>query len=158
MAQFLNLSEKRIRQLRDEEIIKEARPGLYDLKQCVGRYIEYIRGGAKSDLQEERALLTAEKRKAAEMDNKERTGELLQAAEVEKSVSTMVLNFRSRMLAMPQKLAHELAGIGGNELAIMDRLELEVTDLLEELSRYETAMADGENHNEKSEEAPMQEA
>ena len=31
VAQYLVLSERRVRQLRDEDVIREKRPGLYDL-------------------------------------------------------------------------------------------------------------------------------
>jgi len=69
VANWLCLTERRVRQLRDEGIIQEARPGLYDLQQTVNKYITYLGGTGKESLQTERMRLTAEKRKAAEMDN-----------------------------------------------------------------------------------------
>ena len=42
VAQYLNLTERRVRQLRDEGVIKEKRPGLYDLIDTMSRYIKYI--------------------------------------------------------------------------------------------------------------------
>ncbi len=43
VADWLGLSERRVRQLRDEGIITEARPGLYDLKATISKYI-YLSG------------------------------------------------------------------------------------------------------------------
>lgn len=67
VAQYLDLSERRVRQLRDEGVLEEKAPGLYDLRSSVRRYINYLRGdeGGKADLNEERAKLTKEKRIAA---------------------------------------------------------------------------------------------
>lgn len=53
VAQYLDLSERRVRQLRDEGVLEEKAPGLYDLRSSVRRYINYLRGdeGGKADLQ-----------------------------------------------------------------------------------------------------------
>ena len=39
VAKWLDISERRVRQLRDEKVLEEARPGLYSLKDCIHRYI-----------------------------------------------------------------------------------------------------------------------
>lgn len=75
IAQWLCLTERRVRQLRDEGVIVEARPGLYELQPTVARYIKYLGGAGKESLNTERMKLTAEKRKAAEMDNDLRRGD-----------------------------------------------------------------------------------
>ena len=44
-------------------------PGLYEMKATITRYIMYLRkGSGKTDLNDERALLTRAKREAADMD------------------------------------------------------------------------------------------
>ena len=43
IARFLDVSERRVRQLRDEKVIAEVRPGLYDLIDTNHRYINYLR-------------------------------------------------------------------------------------------------------------------
>lgn len=84
VAQYLDLSERRVRQLRDEGVLEEKAPGLYDLRSSVRRYINYLRGdeGGKADLNEERAKLTKEKRIAAETENKVRNGELYRKSDI----------------------------------------------------------------------------
>lgn len=51
VAQYLDLSERRVRQLRDEGVLEEKAPGLYDLRSSVRRYINYLRGdeGGKAE-------------------------------------------------------------------------------------------------------------
>lgn len=118
IAQWLCLTERRVRQLRDEGVIVEARPGLYELQPTVARYIKYLGGAGKESLNTERMKLTAEKRKAAEMDNDLRRGDLHSTQDIEKGIQTMCLNIRSRFLAMPAKLLKSsgmktLPGAGG---------------------------------------------
>ena len=69
VAQWIGLTERRVRQLRDEGVIEEYKPGLYDLQPTVLRYIRYVGGAGKESLTHERTMLTAAKRQAAEMEN-----------------------------------------------------------------------------------------
>ena len=69
IADWLGLTERRVRQLRDEGIIEEQAPGLYDLRATTRRYISYLRSGSLAD---ERAGLTRAKREAAEMEKSQR--------------------------------------------------------------------------------------
>lgn len=87
IAQWLCLTERRVRQLRDEGVIVEARPGLYELQPTVARYIKYLGGAGKESLNTERMKLTAEKRKAAEMDNDLRRGNLHSTQDIEKGIA-----------------------------------------------------------------------
>jgi len=153
VAQWLCLTERRVRQLRDEGVIVEARPGLYELQPTVARYISYIGGAGKESLNNERMLLTAEKRKAAEMDNALRRGETHRTEDIEQGIKTMFLNMRSRFLALPAKLSPALASMGGNQTAIFDELKKAIDETLEELSDYKVAFAvqDGERDGEEEE-------
>ena len=42
VARFLDVSERRVRQLRDEKVIAEVRPGLYDLIDTNHSYINSV--------------------------------------------------------------------------------------------------------------------
>ena len=95
IADWLGLTERRVRQLRDEGIIEEQAPGLYDLRATTRRYISYLRSGSLAD---ERAGLTRAKREAAEMENALRRGELHRTEEIETGIKTMLLNIRGRFL------------------------------------------------------------
>lgn len=141
VANWLCLTERRVRQLRDEGVIQEARPGLYDLQQTVNKYITYLGGTGKESLQTERMKLTAEKRKAAEMDNDMRQGNLHTTEDVEKGIKAMCLNVRSRMLVIPAKLSPTLAEMPQDQAAIFDLLKNAINEALEEMSNYNAAMA-----------------
>lgn len=106
--------------MRDEGVIREKRPGLYDLVDTMTRYIKYIGAGSKAELNDERAKLTKEKRIAAETENRVRKAELLEVGDVEKAYSAMMMNFRSRILALPQKLAPAVVALEGDEQQVQD--------------------------------------
>ncbi len=147
IAEWLGVSERRVRQLRDEGILIEARPGFYDLRAAVARYITYLRKGS-GDLNDERAALTKAKREAAEMENRLRRGELLEADEVEAGLQTAFLNIRSRFLSLPAKLSGSLAAKGGDQAAIFDELKQAVQETLEELRDYRKLLAAGDDTDE----------
>lgn len=153
VADWLALTPKRVKQLRDMGVLIEKSPGLYDLRASVLRYVNYIRTGNRADLNSERALLTKAKREAADMENKVRRGALHSSEDYEKGIKTICLNIRSRFLTMPAKLAPKLAEMRGNQAAIFDELNRAIKEALEGLSNYNVAMAmpDGGNDEEVEE-------
>ena len=152
VAEWLGLTERRVRQLRDEGVIQEKSPGLYDMRKTVTRYILFIRkGNKKADLNDERAMLTRAKREAADMENKVRRGELHSAEDIEKGIKTMCLNIRSRFLTLPAKLAPTLVKMG-SQAQIFDELKKAIDEALEELRSFNVALAlNGGNDEEESE-------
>ena len=152
VAEWLGLTERRVRQLRDEGVIQEKSPGLYDMRKTVTRYILFIRkGNKKADLNDERAMLTRAKREAADMENKVRRGELHSAEDIEEGIKTMCLNIRSRFLTLPAKLAPTLVKMG-SQAQIFDELKKAIDEALEELRSFNVALAlNGGNDEEESE-------
>ena len=153
VAQWLCLTERRVRQLRDEGVIVEARPGLYELQPTVARYITYLGGAGKETLTNERMKLTRAKREAAELENELRKGEVHRTEDIERGIKSMFLNIRSRFLALPAKLSPTLATMGGNQIGIFDELKQAIDEILEEMSDYRVAFAvqDGESDGEEAE-------
>ena len=152
VAAWMGLTERRVRQLRDEGVISEKQPGLYDLQATVTKYITFLRNGSgKINLNDERAGLTRAKREAAEMENKLRMGELHRTQDIEAGLKTVFLNIRGRFLALPAKLSPTLASMGGNQTAIFDELKQAIDEALEELSDYRVAFAarDGDGDGEE---------
>lgn len=153
IAEWLGLTERRVRQLRDEGVISEDRQGLYDLHTTVLKYINYLRGVGAVSLQTERMKLTAEKRKAAEMDNEQRRGEMHSADDIRRGLTGISLNIRNRLLLLPAKLSPELKTMDG-QAEIFDLLKKEIEEALEELSKAdfiltETGDADIERSGDK---------
>ena len=152
VAAWLGLTERRVRQLRDEGVISEKQPGLYDLQATVTKYITFLRNGSgKLNLNDQRAGLTRAKREAAETENKLRMGELHRTQDIEAGLKTVFLNIRGRFLALPAKLSPTLASMGGNQTAIFDELKQAIDEALEELSDYRVAFAarDGDGDGEE---------
>lgn len=87
VAAWLDISERRVRQLRDEKVITEIRPGLYDLKTVNHQYINYLRKNnpeseSAIDYNAERAKLVRAKREAQELELQLRRNEVLSAAQM----------------------------------------------------------------------------
>ncbi len=142
LADWLAVTPRRVRQLRDEGVIEEKAPGLYELKASVVRYISYLRRGrGNANLNDERARLTQAKREAAEMENEERRGNLHKTQDIEKGLAALCLNLRGRFSGLPAKLSGELAQMGGNQAGIHDKLKAAIDETLEELSHFNVAFA-----------------
>lgn len=142
IADWLAVTERRVRQLRDEGVIVERKPGLYELKSSVVRYISYLRkGNGNTSLADERALLTRAKREAADMENELRRGNLHSSEDIERGLKTMCLNIRTKFLTLPAKLSPRLSQMGGDQAGIFDELKQAVDEALDELSDYQTALA-----------------
>lgn len=135
VAEWLGITERRVRQLRDEGVITEARPGLYDLQGTVIRYITYLRRGS-NDLNDERARLTRAKREAVERENAIKQGELCNITELEQGLKTMCLNVKGRLLGIPAKLAPTLTAMEKDQQKIFDLLTDNIREALEDMSDY----------------------
>ncbi len=108
VADWLAITSRRVRQLRDEGVLAEKAPGLYELQASVVRYISYLRRGCgNTNLNDERAMLTRAKREAADMENEVRRGNLHSTEELEKGLKAMCLNMRGRFSSLPAKLSGE---------------------------------------------------
>lgn len=138
IAHLLDLTETRVRQLRDEGILTETIPGHYPLVGTVQAYVKYLRRGNSSkeeyaDQRKEQALLTKAKREHAELDLEIRKNQVHYGEDVEKICLQLLLNFRQRLLAVPSKTAPILSQkTDPND--IQEILSREVQEVLEEIS------------------------
>lgn len=148
IARIYGSDVRRIQQLNAAGVIKgNGRPAMYDLLPTVQALFEYqrkiIQGKEKNqrtaDIEEEK--LTAEKRikvakaEMAELELKELKGELHRASDVEAITTDHVLYLRSMLMAMPGKLAVDLATIQTAPEAA-ERVKQEVYYILNNLANY----------------------
>ena len=142
VAAFLGLTERRIKQLTDDGILQEVRPGLYNLQRATQDYIRSIKDGADTggqlDFKTEKARLMQSKRRLADLELRQRENELHESAVIEQVLSNMLINFRSRLRAIPAKLAPILAE-KKDKTDIFTILQKETDEALRELSDYKTA-------------------
>lgn len=140
VAQWLDISDRRVRQLRQKGVLEEARPGLYNLKDCVHCYIEYLKkdGSAEEavDYNAERAKLARAKREKEELELELKRREVLQAADVEKVMVEMLLRFRQKIRNIPVKQSPALA-VETDQMEIFLALKRATDEALEELADFD---------------------
>lgn len=147
MAKILDLSERRVRQLRDENIIKEYpnAEGLYDLMPTLHSYINYLRKSnpdSDVDYVTERAKLMRAKRINEEFDLKIKEGKLHDSEIVETILSAMMINFKSRLMAIPSKLSPVLSK-KTDKAEIYKILKSSIDEALYEISSFDDLFGEG---------------
>ena len=148
IAKIFGVSTRRVEQLKTEGIIKgQGKPTKYDLLPTIQAYIRYLSDKAngrekkQSDAQLETEKKAAEARykkaKAdmAELELKELRGELHRAADVEAITTDHVMLMRSMLMALPGKVAVDMAAIKTAPEAA-ERMKKEVHFILDSLADY----------------------
>lgn len=148
IAKIFGVSTRRVEQLKTEGIIKgQGKPTKYDLLPTIQAYIRYLSDKAngrekkQTDAELETQKLEAESRykkaKAdmAELELKELKGELHRASDVEAITTDHVMFLRSMLMALPGKVAMDMAAIQTAPEAA-ERMKQEVYSILDRLSEY----------------------
>ena len=148
LAEVFGLSTRRIEQFKTDGIIKgEGKPTKYDYDAAVKDYTAFLSDKAygrekkEADAQLETEKLSAEKRikaakaEMAELELRELKGELHRASDVEAITTDHVMFVRSMLMALPGKLAVDLATIQTASEAA-ERIKQEVYAILQRLSDY----------------------
>ena len=114
---------------------------MYSLAEATHAYIKYLRdrnpeNEENIDLNEERAKLTKAKRLNEELDLSVKKGELHKAEDIEKIMSATLINFKSRLSAIPAEEAEKLATMT-DKAKIFVYLNGRIKEALAELSNFE---------------------
>lgn len=145
VAKWLDLSERRVRQLRDDKIITEYRPGLYNLQEANHQYINYLRKNSPTeeqiDYNTERAKLVRAKRENEELELLLRKNEVHTSEDIEKVLTDMLIRFKTRLMAIPAKLSPKVAK-KKDETEIFKLMKSAIDEALEELSDFQTVFGD----------------
>lgn len=155
VAKWLDLSERRVRQLREQNIITEVRPGLYDLKTVNHQYINYLRKNnpeseSAIDYNAERAKLVRAKRESQELELQLRKNELHKTEDIEQVLTDTLIKFKTRLMAIPAKLSPVLAK-KKDQTEIFKLLKVSIDEALEELADFQTMFGERtENEQEHS--------
>ena len=111
ISKLLDLSPRRIRQLVDEGVIPREERGRYALVPAVRGYITFLRERAvnadvgSDELGRHRARKLKAEAEQAEMKSGEMRGDLLPKSEVHIAVTASFGRVRSKLLALPSKMA-----------------------------------------------------
>lgn len=139
LAELLGVSERRVNQLVNEEILHREIEGDFILPMAIATFYENKYAGKDEDRYwDEKALHEAAKRKLAELELARRQNMSHDAADVERVMTDMLSNLRSQLLGIPAKMAVHLENKSRN--VIMTELAQEIESRLTELSDYKPEM------------------
>ena len=135
------MTPKNVQRLTEKGVLQTKQGELYSLVEANHAYIEYLRDKTPDneqeiDYTEERAKLVKAKRINEEMDLAVKKGELHKAEDVKKVVTATLVNFKSRLSAIPAEEAEKLAEMTDKAkifLYLTDRIK----EALTELSNFE---------------------
>lgn len=144
LSDTLGLSERRIRQLAEEGILKKAKRERYSFAESVKSYIIYLKttssieeaNSSNLDLDEERAKHERLKIEKTQLQLQVMKGELHYSEDVERVMNDMLSNFKSKILSLPSKTAPKLVGIK-DAPEIEEILKDDCYEALKELSEYD---------------------
>lgn len=154
VAEVLGITDRQVRNLRDEGVLTEMRPGLFNLKTAVRQYLDFKLGGRddQANLIAKKAEREAVKAEIEKMRLEEAKGNLIPAEDVERAMNTVISNFRTRLLEIPMKHAGTMAQVTDQGEAF-DILNQAVTEALNEISEFDVALAaPGEVEDDEQEE------
>jgi phage terminase Nu1 subunit (DNA packaging protein) len=160
LANLFGITTRRIRQLEDDGVIEKASRGRYKLTENIQKYIIYIKASQelkkdnedenKIDYDMEHALLERRRREKLDIEIAQIRGTMHKSEDVEKVMNDMLANCRSKLLALPSKVAPRL--IAREDIGeLQDILQIEILEALSELSNYEPSAFYSENYIESDE-------
>jgi phage terminase Nu1 subunit (DNA packaging protein) len=141
----IGVSDRTVRRLVQEGIIVKVKNGQYDLVDCTNRYIKHIQekqslmdkdtAKLEQELLVEKVLLERAKKRKLEIVVAEMEGVMHRAEDIEKLWTGTVTNFKSRIRALPSKIAPQVQ-ITSDLKEIISILRREIDETLLELSEY----------------------
>ena len=139
VGEWLGITDRQVRNLRDQGVLSEVRPGVFDMKVCVRQYLNFKTGG-KDGLAAARAEREETRGKIEKMRMEEAQGDLHRTEDVERALKTIFANFKNRLETIPTKYASTMAQLTAPAEA-HDILQKAVQEALVELSDPEIALA-----------------
>lgn len=152
LATLFNVTDKRIYQLAREGIIPRE-GGRFELVSAVQGYVKFLQdlaGGRieRRDVHSERARLTRAQAEYKEMEVARLQRSLLPFDEVVTAWQQLVAAFRTKCLALPSKLAPQLAATNETR-EIQGYIEGGIREALEDLSRFTLARGGPARNSER---------
>lgn len=137
VASYLMLTERRVNQLAKENILPKISRGEYDLEKCVQSYIAWIQEKHSSDFQAEKTRKTRHEADLVEMESKKRSGELVEASEIEKVWAMLLAELKVNLLEnLPARITQSTIGMD-DEVKIKHLVKLEIEQALIKTSKME---------------------
>ncbi|MCM1245927.1 MAG: DNA-packaging protein [Roseburia sp.] len=152
LAAVLGISDRRVRQLKAQYglftngVTGEKSRKRYILERCVPEYINYkieeeMKEGTIVSKEKEQAEHERIKKKISILKLRKLKKELHEAKDVEEFLTEMLVDFKDKLLSVPQKVA-PLIVAEDDVNVILDILEKEIFEAMERLSEYDPTKID----------------
>ena len=148
LAKMLGVSDRHIRDLANENVVKKTAQGKYLLLESVRGYIEYLKSRNDADI-------SLKDEKIKELKIKELKNQLHSADVIEKVMTDSLINMKGKLLSLSNKLAPQIIALD-NLGEIQDVIQDGIFEALEELSEYNPEMFRSKNFVEDDEEEEME--
>ena len=139
VARFLDVSPRRLQQLAKEGIIPSPQSGNYDLAGCTHAYLKFLHSKQPADdpdFRVHRGRLIKARADRAELELDEIRRSIISVDELDRALEFVGASIRSRLTALPRKLAVRLCPEDPKHAEAT--IEAEVDSILEELAGDES--------------------
>lgn len=157
LAKILNMSERHLRRLAEENVIKKNGQNKYLFLESVHSYLDYLelKNAADVDLKDEKIKEEIKKiKKDTELKAlkiSELKNQLHSATVIEEVMTNMLVNIKGKLLSLPNKLAPAVIACD-NLGEIQDIILTGISDTLTELSEYSPEIFKNKNFIDEDEE------
>lgn len=139
LSKFLMLTERRIQQLKDANVIIRVERGKYDFEKSSQAYINFLRerafgGVANTDQHGEKTRLITAQANIAEMNDAELRGDLVRADETRRAIFTAARGVRNSLQTVADRLAVPMAGESDHH-EIHNMIEGEINQILHDMEK-----------------------
>lgn len=147
LARLLDMTPKNVQKLTEKGVLKERQRGLYAPEEATRCYIHFLRDRNQDaeglDYNEERARLIKAKRINEELELATKQGDLHRSEDVERVITAALINFKSRLSAIPAEEADKLAGMT-DRAGIFKHLNGKIKEALAELADFKELLKEVE--------------
>ena len=161
LAKMLGVSDRHIRDLANENVVKKTAQGKYLLLESVRGYIEYLKSRNDADISLKDEKIKEETKRIIkdteikELKIKELKNQLHSADVIEKVMTDSLMNMKGKLLSLSNKLAPQIIALD-NLGEIQDVIQDGIFEALEELSEYNPEMFRSKNFVDDDEEEGME--
>lgn len=157
LADAIGISTRQVRNLTNQGVFEfVSGKKKYNLAAAVQEYIAFkinaeTKRGTNVNKEQEQAEHERVKKEISKIKLRKLRREVHEAEDVETFLMSMLLNFRSRILMIPTKIAPEM--LGENDInVIINKLNEELLDVLDKLSEYDPEKISGEDLDDEEDE------
>lgn len=161
LAKMLGVSDRHIRDLANENVVKKTAQGKYLLLESVRGYIEYLKSRNDADISLKDEKIKEETKRIIkdteikELKIKELKNQLHSADVIEKVMTDSLINMKGKLLSLSNKLAPQIIALD-NLGEIQNVIQDGIFEALEELSEYNPEIFRSKNFVEDDEEEEME--